>query len=158
MPEAFVLPTATEGAPQLPELWTPTATPPVPPTATPNPTATIEMRIKEGTPMAEPTVLFLPDPLCRLLLLCRTERAERDKQYHFKSDVGCNWLGIAGQVFDLQGRPVKGIRVWVRGSLNGKQYDNLLLTLESSPYGPSGYEFTIADKPVNSVKNCRCSC
>ncbi len=68
----------------------------------------------------------------------------------FKPNYGCNWIGVAGQVFDLQGRPVMGVRVWLRGMYNGKRIDLLSLTLESSPYGPSGFEFTLGEELVNS--------
>ena len=71
----------------------------------------------------------------------------------FKPNYGCEWSGVAGQVFDLQGRPVMGVRVWLRGTYNYQYIDILSLTLESSPYGPSGFEFTLGDEPVDSFGN-----
>lgn len=155
MPEVFVLPTATTGAQTIPPIWTETSVPTNLPTNLPSEvplaTATTFIEIQDGTPVAELT----PQEPTATVFVGYYAFAIQNQQNAinstiFNPDDGCNWAGIAGQVFDLQGRPVKGIRVWLRGTINGKYIDYLSLTLESSPYGPSGFEFTIADKPVSS--------
>jgi hypothetical protein len=152
MPEVMVLPTPTQDSIALPEVWT--ATPERVEgveVATPQPTATLEMTFQEGTPVAEITPLEpTVTPFVGYYSFKVQNAVNAISGEIFKPDLGCNWLGVAGQVFDLQGRPVKGIRVWLKGSLKGYKVDYLGLTLESSPYGPSGFEFTLADAPVNS--------
>jgi hypothetical protein len=154
MPEVYVLPTATEGAATIPPVWTETSIPtkfPTPlPSEVPAATATIYIEIQDGTPVAEVTP---PEPTATVFEGYYAFAIQNEQAINstiFKPDDGCNWAGIAGQVFDLQGRPVKGIRVWLRGTINGEYIEPLGLTLESSPYGPSGFEFTIANKPVAS--------
>lgn len=63
---------------------------------------------------------------------------------------GCSWMGVAGRIFDIQNRPVKGIRVAVTGFLGGKQIQYLSLSGTAVQYGPSGYEFTLAETPIAS--------
>ena len=60
---------------------------------------------------------------------------------------GCAWMGVAGRVFDIKNRPVKGIRVALTGWLPGHTVSLLSLTGTALQYGPSGYEFTLADAP-----------
>ncbi|HWR65305.1 MAG TPA: hypothetical protein VN364_04250 [Bellilinea sp.] len=59
----------------------------------------------------------------------------------------CAWMGVAGRVFDIQNRPVKGIRVLITGWLNGHTVNLLSLTGTALQYGPSGYEFSLAETP-----------
>jgi len=59
----------------------------------------------------------------------------------------CAWMGVAGRVFDIQNRPVKGIRVAITGWLNGHTVNLLSLTGTALQYGPSGYEFSLAEAP-----------
>jgi hypothetical protein len=56
-------------------------------------------------------------------------------RYPFSSD--CNWLGIAGEVVNLEGEPVTGIPV----VLNGGGLQNVVTTSGDRPdYAPSGWE------------------
>lgn len=68
----------------------------------------------------------------------------------FRSDRKCNWMGVAGQVFDLQGRPVPGITVQVTGPLYGKEIRFLSLTGAAPWYGAGGYEVFLSDAPFES--------
>jgi hypothetical protein len=68
----------------------------------------------------------------------------------FHPDLGCNWLGVAGQVFSLSGDPVVGLAVELGGSLGGVDIQLLSLSGAAIQYGPGGYEFTLADEPVAS--------
>lgn len=63
----------------------------------------------------------------------------------------CSWMGVAGRIFDIQNRPVKGIRVAVTGFLGGRQIELLSLSGTALQYGPSGYEFTLAEAPIAST-------
>jgi hypothetical protein len=66
-------------------------------------------------------------------------------------EIGCNWFGIGGQVFDLQGAPLVGTSVLVGGKLSGKPVNLLTLTGTARQYGEAGYELQLDDHPVSSV-------
>ena len=68
----------------------------------------------------------------------------------FRSERKCNWMGVAGQTFDLQGRPVPGITVQVIGPLYGKEIQFLSITGAAPWYGAGGYEVFLSDKPFAS--------
>jgi hypothetical protein len=64
--------------------------------------------------------------------------------------AGCNWLGVAGQVFNLAGTPEANLIIEVAGTLDGEPVLGLALTGLESIYGPGGYEVQMADQPVAS--------
>lgn len=68
----------------------------------------------------------------------------------FKQDRTCTWSGIAGQVFDLHGRPITGITVQVNGPMYGKDIQFLSITGSSPWYGLGGYEVFLTDKPIDT--------
>ncbi len=68
----------------------------------------------------------------------------------FKADSTCNWSGVAGQAFDLQGRPIPGITVQVTGPLYGKDIKFLSITGSASIYGAGGYEIFLTDNPQDT--------
>jgi len=68
----------------------------------------------------------------------------------FKQERTCNWSGIAGQVFDLQGRSIPGITVQVSGPMYGKDIQFLSITGSATWYGAGGYEIFLTDKPVDT--------
>jgi len=69
----------------------------------------------------------------------------------YNSDVGCDWMGAAGQVFDLQNRPTTGASIQLGGLLSNRPIPMMTtLTGTASQYGLGGYEFKIADKPIES--------
>lgn len=67
--------------------------------------------------------------------------------------AGCNWLGVGGQVFESNERPVKGMIVEVSGVLNGEPVLLLTLTGSNTTLGPGGYQLKIADQPIESSKS-----
>jgi hypothetical protein len=73
---------------------------------------------------------------------------------HLKDFVrpeSCNWMGIAGQVFDKNGNPVSGIVVKIGGELGGVPVNNWSTTGNVAEYGPGGYEIDIAAAPAASA-------
>jgi hypothetical protein len=66
------------------------------------------------------------------------------------AEVGCNWLGVAGQVFNLQGEPELNLIVEAGGMLEGQDVIGLALTGLESVYGPGGYEIQLADHTIAS--------
>jgi hypothetical protein len=68
-------------------------------------------------------------------------------------ELGCDWMGVAGQVFDLSDSPIVGLLIRLGGSLRGSkvQGDMISLTGVALNYGRVGYyEFTLADEPIAS--------
>lgn len=70
-------------------------------------------------------------------------------------DLGCNWLGIGGQVFDVDGVVQKNVIIKVGGDLNGSPIIEEMTMPLAEPeidiaYGPGGYEITLADAPADS--------
>lgn len=127
------LPTATLAQPTQPPLPTPTA-------IAATPVGTQVLAAATATPRTASLFSFAlqADPLAI--------EASR-----FNPGRGCNWVGIAGQVFDLRNSPVAlGIIVQVNGSLDGKAINITSLSGTATQYGPSGYEITLGNKPVNS--------
>lgn len=61
------------------------------------------------------------------------------------AEAGCNWLGIAGQIFDIDGLPAVSFVVEAGGTLEGAPVLGLALTGLDSAYGPGGFEIYLAD-------------
>ncbi len=140
-PTPTPLPIAT-----LPPTWTPTATATATytPTFTPSPTAT-------PTPLVSPTPSATPTPWWRYELQPGTPFYVSSKMFH--PEAGCQWLGVAGQIFDAQGAPLgpnSGLYVLVRGKLDGQPVEALGIPGLAPWYGPGGYEIKLADKPIAS--------
>ena len=69
----------------------------------------------------------------------------------FHPEAGCDWFGVAGQVFDLSGAPVSQQQVQIGGTLAGSPVAMLSLTGLANAYGSAGfYEFNLGDKPIAS--------
>ncbi len=66
---------------------------------------------------------------------------------NWANTAGCNWLGIAGQVFDLNGRAVQGLYVHQEGGA----FIQDALTGSKPQYGVGGYEIFLADHVFNST-------
>jgi len=148
LPTGVVLPSPTSTVRSLPPTWTATV---------PSPTATV-------TPMvavpATDAVEVTPGELAPVV-----EETERPGAVYafavqgevkgidatiFRAEHGCNWLGVAGQAFDMQGRPATGITVQVGGSLLRSYVDLISLTGTALWYGQAGFEVFLAEQPANS--------
>lgn len=72
-------------------------------------------------------------------------------------DAGCNWLGIAGQIFDASNKPINNLVVSIKGKLGLTEIDKIALTgiPEANTYGPGGYEIIIADKVLYSENSLK---
>ncbi len=102
---------------------TPTPTPTDTPTPGPSPTAT---NTRSSFPFTKDVV---------------------SPQYlqNYANNAGCNWLGIAGEVFDINGNPVPSgqyrVHIWDSG------VDQRVNVGDSLAYGPSGYEQFVYNAP-----------
>lgn len=137
---------------------TPTTTSTPTPTITTSPTITDTPRATD-TPSATPTPSVSPTPpptetptgptptleptLSPFLFDLREGQVIYTK--NFANTAGCAWQGLGGQVFDLNGQPLNGLRVHVFGN-------NLDLFADSgsnSLYGAAGWEVAIDNKITN---------
>jgi hypothetical protein len=66
------------------------------------------------------------------------------------TDLGCGWMGIGGQVFALDSTPVERLVVELGGTMNGQPVSQLSLTGSATQWGPGGFEFTLANHPIES--------
>lgn len=62
----------------------------------------------------------------------------------------CNWMGVAGQVFDIEGQPKTGYVVQVGGDLEGSNILLLAMTGGNTAVGVGGYEIVLTDHIVAS--------
>lgn len=154
-----------------PTVMIPTNTPTPEPTNTPTrtntsrPTKTFTPTIPSestSTPEAPTAVFVLPSATEDLGTVFPTSKVT-NSAYSFvvqpgspasvsssimRPDDGCNWMGVGGQVVDMQGAPIVGLRVQLYGSLHGKIKTIPSLTGSVDRYGPAGYEITISDFPT----------
>ena len=129
--------------------WTPTLAADVP-TKTPRPTNTPFMtETPFGMPSLTPTRTFTPAPYNFAI----QQGSPVAIPNVFYPDLGCSWLGVGGQVLDMSGGAVVGLTVRLYGSLNGQSLELVTLTGVNQAYGDGGFEFKLADAPVDSVRS-----
>ncbi len=131
---------------------------PVPPTETPIPseTPTPEPSL---TPSATPTrfvlVSMTPVPVTEELDMSGVAFDLKDgspialPNFAHLAD-GCNWMGVAGHVYTLNGEVVdQGVTIQLGGFLAGTNIELLSVTgFATQFYGPGGFEFVLADRPI----------
>jgi len=149
-------PTRTLSAWIVPPTWTATPTASATATATATNTAT-----SIATPTApRPTATLTPTPLPPTPTGPTPTRTNTKTAYSFDlqngtpsyypnwaNTAGCDWMGIAGQAFDLDGNPVLGLFIHIEG--NGLNYDSV--TGSKPAYGPGGYELYLGDHPQRTT-------
>lgn len=97
------------------------------PSASPTPTATPPYGLQPGVPAYLSSQIWHPDQ-------------------------GCNYLGVAGQVLDVNGQPLVGapIAIKVEGTLADTAISQVALPGTAPHVGPSGFEVMLADHPIAS--------
>jgi hypothetical protein len=60
-------------------------------------------------------------------------------------ETGCDWMGVAGQIFDEDQQPVNGMVVVVEGVTNNTMVELLGYSGLAEAYGPGGYELVLSD-------------
>ena len=143
IPPTLGFPTSTNTPEiQLPPTWTPTATvtSTPSPTASPTPEPTATDTPVPATPTAEATTeaAFVVQPGSNVLVA------------NFANDLGCAWMGVAGQVFDKDRNPLVGITVHVEGQLAGQLVNQDSVTGSNPRIGPAGYTINLSDHPIAS--------
>ncbi|MFN2304978.1 MAG: hypothetical protein ACK2TV_14700 [Anaerolineales bacterium] len=64
--------------------------------------------------------------------------------------AGCNWLGVAGQVFDTDGGEIHDLTMMFGNTLAEEEKVSAARTGLALAYGPGGYEIFISEKPFDS--------
>jgi hypothetical protein len=139
----------------LPATWT--ASPTLLPTQTFTPAPT-NTPLPSETPFSlfTPTATFTGEPTVPsqgLPFVAMTGTPLGTSSLPFHPEVGCDWIGVAGQVFDLSDAPVSGQIILLGGTLDGKVISMPSLTGMTNAYGTAGfYEFTLGEKPLASTQ------
>ncbi len=141
-PEKSLTPTRTPTSTAT-ETKTATPTRTETPTRTPIPTRTATLT---RTPIPSRTPTATPDP--RIYSVQPNTPLYAQNFTH--PELGCNWLGVAGQVFNKTGTAVKNLVIVVDGQLNNAAVDALAFTGLATAYGPGGFEMQIGSKPLAS--------
>lgn len=167
LPPTFALPTVTPSntpTSTLPPTFTTTPTNTLTPTTTPSltPTTTVSPTITDtpaptftasatATPSTSPTPTptFTPTgpsptpaPTLSPFLFDLRDGQPVALTKNFANTAGCAWQGIGGQVFDLQGSPLNGLRVHVFGP----NVDFFAESGSNSLYGGAGWEIAVDNK------------
>lgn len=140
-PEVTLEATATLASPTA-TLVTPTATftaTAIPATATFTPTAKPPTPTFTATPIVEKFTIQAATPIFMVNFA--------------HTAAGCNWQGVAGQIFDASGNPLLNYVVKVAGTYNGAPFSQIGVTgmVSGNPYGVGGYEIVLGSTPVASV-------
>ena len=74
-------------------------------------------------------------------------------------DLGCAWLGVAGQVFNREGLVQKNIVIKAGGEINGAPVIEEMAMPLAEPdidlaYGPGGFELTLANSLADTDFRC----
>lgn len=101
-----------------------------------------------ASPTPEFTATSIPVVSDKLYVL--QEGTPRQIQNFAHSANGCNWMGVAGQVFGAGGAPMKNLVVVVTGDLDGQMIESLGLTGLAPAYGAGGFEIELGTRAVAS--------
>ena len=141
LPPTLGPPTATP-TPEifLPSTWTPTPTRTATPTETPPPTLTPSPTVEaSATPEATATgPPFALQPGAPVLTP------------NIANDLACDWMGVGGQVFDINGEPITGLGLHLEGEIGDDSIELDALSGSAPDLGPAGYVFNVADGPIAS--------
>lgn len=149
LPAAIDVPTSTPTPRLLPPTWTPVPSQTLTPTLTPpSPVAPTDATVVVAETV-EPTQAAPTENPSLYAFVPQGEVKSIDATI-FRAEHGCNWMGLAGQAFDLQGRPATGVTVQIGGSLGSQAIDLISLTGTALWYGQAGYEVYLSDQPTAS--------
>ena len=64
--------------------------------------------------------------------------------------TGCDWMGVAGQVFDSNGHEIHEMTIMLGNALSTEEQLSAARTGLAPAYGPGGYEIQISENPFDS--------
>lgn len=123
------------------------------PTVTPQPTATLP-DVAELPPTATPMVDF-EEVISTETPITATEFIPQDGAPFYLPNfthpaAGCEWMGVAGQVFDQEGTEILGLTIISGNAIDGEESHRAALTGLSTAYGLGGYEIHLSNNPSDS--------
>jgi hypothetical protein len=143
--------TTTPLIPKTPTEILTTVTPtPELPTHTPLPSTTVTPVGPTETPILTPTVRLLRKPTATQAFLAAQPGSPVGMQNFAHPELDCQWLGVAGQVFDIDDTPMMNLVVEFGGELANQPIFGLAITGQAETYGEGGYEFKLGDEPMAS--------
>jgi hypothetical protein len=146
LPAALVIPSATVTSSSIP------VTPMTEETETPMPTRTNTiLPVLTATSTSFPTSTQTVTPATGYRYQVQGNPVAINASVFNNDRHDCDWMGVAGQVHDMQERPVTGILVLLGGRLEGVDLNQIMMTGTALNYGPAGYEFELADHVVAST-------
>jgi hypothetical protein len=131
---------------------------PIPDTATPKPSATVK---PSKTPTLKPpnTATFTPEatntPTATITSTTVPYVLQQMNPFYLENfthpEKGCDWMGVAGQVFDKNGQVQTEVVIKAGGTIGGKAViEDMTLPLAEPDidlaYGPAGYEITLSNE------------
>jgi hypothetical protein len=142
-------PTITLTSTVFPPTWTPTLTLQPTITATLRPTSILATQTPHNLTPA--TITFTPTDRPNMpFIILGTPVAVASTITHPGAD--CKWMGVGGQALDMQDAPIVGTTIELGGWLGSESVDMLSLTGTALQYGTAGYEFTLSNHPIASLK------
>lgn len=134
------------------EVVLPTEVPPTPVPPTHVPTVAPSFTPVPGfTPTPVPTAALSPTPTA---LPFRVQQMTPIYGTNFAHpDSGCNWQGVAGQVFDAKGAPILNYIVKITGTYNTLPVSLYGVTgmANAKAYGPGGYEVVLGNVATSNL-------
>jgi len=130
-------------------------------TITTAPTITLtaaDTRIPTETPTETPTELPTETSIPQITITPFPFTLQSGTPAYIKNfahpSYGCDWLGVVGQIFDGNGKPLINHVVTITGKIEGKIVDFVGITgvPQADIYGPGGFEIQIADHVFASEK------
>lgn len=117
-----------------------------------DPFAPTETMTPTFTPTLTPTITLTPTrEILPFILFGEQETMSNEV---LRPQLDCDWLVIAGQVWDLQGDSVvDSVSVHLFGELNGYVIDQYRSPGTEDAYGESGYEFALESFVVDSEES-----
>ena len=163
-PPSVPLPTLYQTAPfqtatpsstmiRRPSTWTPTMTVSPLPTRTKAPTWTLipQLTTPSMTPTSTDTLTGTP-PTTSSTPMPATAEITYAASTDFHPDENCNWLGVAGKVLGIDGKPLQNLQVQLGGTLDGNAISFLTTSGTAPAYGLSGFEFVLGNHPIASTQ------
>ena len=68
------------------------------------------------------------------------------------NELGCEWMGVGGQVFNAFDQPLIDLVVLLQGRLREETINLFSLTGTATAFGPGGYEFMLSNESIASER------
>lgn len=121
------------------------------PTGTPDQNGTLANSIQTSVPKSGNNSPARPTPYVELLYRLQPGSPKAMENFAHP-EAGCNWMGVGGQVFDIEGNPVLNMIIKLAGTFNDGNIEMISLSGGALYLGPGGYEFKLADQPIESIQ------